>query len=82
MSVICGAICQWPKLRRTHIHTLLSHLRLLGSLPVASYDSQGLRRKYSNQPPHGNNPMSLELSFVKIGYGIQKLITGDTQTAW
>jgi hypothetical protein len=31
----------------------LSHLRLLGSLSVASYDSQGLRWKYSDPPPHG-----------------------------
>jgi hypothetical protein len=49
-SVICSAICQWSESRRTHIHTLLSHLRLLGSLPVASYDSQGLRWKYSYPP--------------------------------
>jgi hypothetical protein len=27
--------------------------RALGSLFVASYDSQGLRRRYSNPPPHG-----------------------------
>jgi hypothetical protein len=27
--------------------------RALGSLSVASYDSQGLRWKYSNPPPHG-----------------------------
>jgi hypothetical protein len=33
-------------------HTLPSHLRLC-SLFVASYDSQGLRWKYSNPPPHG-----------------------------
>jgi hypothetical protein len=33
--------------QRTHNLTLLSHLRLLGSLPVASYDSQGLGWKYS-----------------------------------
>jgi hypothetical protein len=36
----------WPviysyKSRRTRDHILLSHLRLLGSLFVASYDSQG-----------------------------------------
>jgi hypothetical protein len=52
-SVMCSAICQWLESRRTHNHTLLSHLRLLGSLLVASYDSQGLRWKYSNPPPHG-----------------------------
>jgi hypothetical protein len=46
-SVICSAICQWSESRRTHNHTWLSHLRLLGSLSVTSYDSQGLRWKYS-----------------------------------
>jgi hypothetical protein len=30
--------------------------RALGSLSVASYDSQGLRWKYSNPPPHGGQP--------------------------
>jgi hypothetical protein len=53
-SVICSAICQWSESRRTQNSTLLSHLRLLGSLSVASYDSQGLRWKYSYPPPHGN----------------------------
>jgi hypothetical protein len=52
-SVIYSVICQWPESRRTHNHTLLSHLRLLGSLCVASYDSKGLRWKYSYPPPHG-----------------------------
>jgi hypothetical protein len=33
-------------------YTLPSHLRLC-SLFVASYDSQGLRWRYSNPPPHG-----------------------------
>jgi hypothetical protein len=54
-SVICSAICQWSESRRTHNHTLLSHLRLLGSLSVISYDSQGLQWKYSNPPPHGDS---------------------------
>jgi hypothetical protein len=52
-AAICSAICQWSESRRTHNHTLLSLLRLLSSLSVASYDSQGLRWKYSNPPPHG-----------------------------
>jgi hypothetical protein len=52
-SVFCSTICQWSESRRTHNHTLLSHLRLLGSLSIASYDSQGLRWKYSNPSPHG-----------------------------
>jgi hypothetical protein len=42
-SKICSAICQWSESRRTHNHILLSHLRLLSSLFVASYDSQWLR---------------------------------------
>jgi hypothetical protein len=46
-SVICSAICQWSESRTTYNHTLLSHLRLLSSLSMASYDSQGLRWKYS-----------------------------------
>jgi hypothetical protein len=54
-SVICSAICQWSESRSTHNQTLLSHLRLLGSLSVASYDSQGLRWKYSCPPPHGDS---------------------------
>jgi hypothetical protein len=37
---------------RTNNHTLPSHLRLC-SLYVASYDSQGLRWRYCNPPPHG-----------------------------
>jgi hypothetical protein len=32
-SVICSVICQWSESRRTHKHTFLSHLRLLGPFP-------------------------------------------------
>jgi hypothetical protein len=46
-------VCQWSESWRTHKHIILSQLRLLNSLFVASYDSQGLRWKYSNPPPHG-----------------------------
>jgi hypothetical protein len=46
-SVVCSSICQWWESRRTHNQILLSHLRLLSSLFVASYNSQGLRWKYS-----------------------------------
>jgi hypothetical protein len=49
-SVICSPICQWSESWRTRDYTLLSHLRLLGCLSVASYDSQGLRCKYSYLP--------------------------------
>jgi hypothetical protein len=52
-SAICSPICQRSESQRTHIHTLLSRLRLLGSLYVTSYDSQGLRWKYSYLPAHG-----------------------------
>jgi hypothetical protein len=52
-SAICSASCQWSESRRTHNHILLSHLRLVGSLSL--YDSQGLRWKYFNPPPHINN---------------------------
>jgi hypothetical protein len=34
-SVICSAIYHWSELRRPHDHTLLTHLRLLGSFPSA-----------------------------------------------
>jgi hypothetical protein len=58
---ICNLLynCFWPlpeqvtlgsKSCRTHGHILLSHLRQC-SLFVASYDSQGLRWRYSNPPP-------------------------------
>jgi hypothetical protein len=53
---------------RTNNHTLPSHLRLC-SLFVASYDSQGLRCRYSNPPPHrcseGVDPSS-NLKSLKI----------------
>jgi hypothetical protein len=53
-TVICSAICQWPESRRMHNHTLLFHLRLLASLSVTSYNSQGLRWKYSYPLPRGD----------------------------
>jgi hypothetical protein len=52
---ISSAICQWSESRRTENHALPSHLRLLGPLSVASYNSQGLRWKYSYPPPHGDS---------------------------
>jgi hypothetical protein len=50
----CNLQCNRWLLRslRTNNHTLPSHLRLC-SLFVTSYDSQGLRWRYSNPPPHG-----------------------------
>jgi hypothetical protein len=51
---VCSLQCNRWLVRSltTNNHTLLSYLRL-SSLFVASYDSQGLRWKYSNPPPHG-----------------------------
>jgi hypothetical protein len=50
---VCSLQCNHSLIRPlTPNHTLPSHLRLC-SLFVASYDSQGLRWKYSNPPPHG-----------------------------
>jgi hypothetical protein len=37
-------------------------LRALGPLSVASYDSQGLRWRYSNPPPHGQVNLTRQLS--------------------
>jgi hypothetical protein len=39
--------------------------RVLGSLFVASYDSQGLRWRYSNPPPHGSTHTLVEVE-VKL----------------
>jgi hypothetical protein len=79
-SVICSAICQWSESRRTHNHTLLSHLRLLGSLSVASYDSLGLRCRYFNPPPHGENAESFNVKAGGINsahYALLRLFTSN-----
>jgi hypothetical protein len=51
---VCSSQCNHSLVRllMSNNHTLPSHLRLC-SLVVASYDSRGLRWKYSNPPPHG-----------------------------
>jgi hypothetical protein len=51
---VCSLQCnRWlSRSLTTNNHTLPSHLRLC-SLFVASYDSQGLRWRYSNPPTHG-----------------------------
>jgi hypothetical protein len=51
---VCSLQCSHSLVRAVtpNNHTLPSHLRLC-SLSVASYDSQGLRWRYSNPPPHG-----------------------------
>jgi hypothetical protein len=47
-------LIQWEVLVNLFLGRLaLFHLRLMGSLSVASYDSQGLRRKHSYPPPQG-----------------------------
>jgi hypothetical protein len=52
---VCSLECLHSLVRSltTNNHTLPSHLRLC-SLFVSSYDSQGLRWRYSNPPPHGS----------------------------
>jgi hypothetical protein len=52
---VCSLQCNHSLVRPVtpNNYTLPSHLRLC-SLFVASYDSQGLRWKYSNPPPHGD----------------------------
>jgi hypothetical protein len=51
---VCTLQCNHSLVRllKPNNYTLPSHLRLC-SLSVASYDSQELRWKYSNPPPHG-----------------------------
>jgi hypothetical protein len=51
---VCNLQCNRCLVRSlwTNNHTLPSHLRLC-SLFVASYDSQGMRWRYYNPPPHG-----------------------------
>jgi hypothetical protein len=52
-KLVCSLQCNHSLVRSlTPNRTLPPHLRLC-SLFVASYDSQGLRWKYSNPPPHG-----------------------------
>jgi hypothetical protein len=57
---VCSLQCLHSLVRplTTNNHTLPSHSRLC-SLSVASYDSQGLRWKYSNPPPHGDVGLNL-----------------------
>jgi hypothetical protein len=51
---VCSLQCNHSLVRAVtpNNHNLPSHLRLC-PLYVASYDSQGLRWRYSNPPPHG-----------------------------
>jgi hypothetical protein len=60
---VCNLQCNCWLVRSLRInnHTLPSHLRLC-SLFVASYDSQGLRWKYSNPPPHGVSDSRIKLT--------------------
>jgi hypothetical protein len=60
---------------RTNNHTLPSHLRLC-SLSVASYDSQGLRWRYSNLPPRGELTCGGEVSLICWPPFVSKNIPG------
>jgi hypothetical protein len=66
---VCNLRCnRWlVKSLRTNNHILLSHLRL-GSIFVASYDSQGLRWRYSNPPPHGEEWDLYNISYIGIQF--------------
>jgi hypothetical protein len=66
---VCSLQCNRWLVRSltTNNHTLPSHLRQC-SLFVVSYDSQGLRWKYSYPPPHG--VLQLVKVKVTIGYSI------------
>jgi hypothetical protein len=71
--VICSAICRWPQSQRTHNHTLLSHLRLLGSPLTTRRDYGGgiLTRLHTlrydtDHVENGacNNPLIVDCTFV------------------
>jgi hypothetical protein len=83
-SVICSAIYQWSESQRTYNHTLLSHLRLLGSLSVACYDSQGLRWKYSYPPPHGEHKHTNLFSIDKttVSRQVPRWKNSSSVTVW
>jgi hypothetical protein len=63
---VCSLQCNHSlaRLLTPNNHTLPSHLRMC-SLFIASYDSQGLRWRYSNLPPHGvTNLLSQSQSYI------------------
>jgi hypothetical protein len=66
---VCSLQCNHSLFRLlTHNnHTLPSHLRLC-SLFVASYDSKGLRWKYSNPPQHGKEGDLSTISYIGIQF--------------
>jgi hypothetical protein len=74
---ICSLQCNHSMVRllTPSNHTLPSHLRLC-SLFVASYDSQGLRWRYSNPHPHGVYK-NVELSWVHLTADSQ-----STSSSW
>jgi hypothetical protein len=86
-SVICSVICQWSESQRTHNHTLLSHLRLLGSLSVAltsrrDYGGSILARLHtgSNYQLHYSSLYSLSTDHSENVFSIiaRSLIAGET----
>jgi hypothetical protein len=65
---VCSLECLHSLVRSltTSDHTLPSHPRLC-SLSVASYDSQGLRWKYCNPPPHWDScELRIEFRFYFV----------------
>jgi hypothetical protein len=66
---VCSLQCSHSLVRllTTNNHTLPSHLRLCSRF-VSSYDSQGLRWRYSNPPPHGEEGDLTTISYIGIHF--------------
>jgi hypothetical protein len=65
---VCSLQCNHCAIRSlTPNNTVPPHLRLC-SLFVASYDSQGLRWRYSNPPPHGEERDLSTISYIGIQF--------------
>jgi hypothetical protein len=73
---VCNLQCNRWEVRslRTNNHTLPSHLRLC-SLFVASYESQGLRWRYPNPPPHGVVNIWTEQVWLISRYVLSRLLS-------
>jgi hypothetical protein len=74
---VCNLQCnrRLVSLLTTNNHTLPSHLRLC-SFFVASYDSQGLRWRYSNPPPHRvTNLCMIVVQYTRLPIQIPSIVT-------
>jgi hypothetical protein len=64
----CNLEGQVPVLISPRIKVSQLYPRALSSLSVASYDSQGLRWRYSNPPPHGEEWDLSTTSYIRIQF--------------